>query len=208
MTLLSGILGSIGSICIEIISSLSYGGVFLLMVLESMIVPLPSELVMPFAGFLAGTGEMNFIGVIVFSTMGSLVGSLLSYYLGKWGGHKIVLKFGKYLLLDEEDLIKTEQWFAKKGEATVFIARFVPIVRHLISIPAGIGKMDLPKFIFYTTLGAMGWNTFLAYLGFLLGKNWEVVKHYSEYISIPTLLIIIVLGGYFVWRHVGHKRKK
>lgn len=208
MGIISQALGYIGLMSMNIISFLGYGGVFFLMVLESMVFPIPSELIMPFAGFLIAKGEMNFPLVIIFSTLGSLVGSLISYYIGKYGGNKVILKFGKYMFLDETDLMKTEKWFSEKGEKTVFISRFIPVVRHLISIPAGIGKMDIKKFCFYTIIGAAGWNTFLAYMGFLLGKNWELVKHYSEFISIPTAIILVVVGGYFIYRHIKNKMKK
>lgn len=208
MSIISEALGYIGLMSMNIISFLGYGGVFFLMVLESMVFPIPSELIMPFAGFLIAKGEMNFPLVILFSTLGSLVGSLISYYIGKYGGNEVILKFGKYMFLDKTDLMKTEKWFSEKGEKTVFISRFIPVVRHLISIPAGIGKMDIKKFCFYTIIGAAGWNTFLAYMGFLLGKNWELVKHYSEFISIPTAIILVVVGGYFVYRHIRNKMKK
>src|SRR3989338_9239698 len=208
MSIISEALGYIGLMSMNIISFLGYGGVFFLMILESMVFPIPSELIMPFAGFLIARGEMNFPLVIIFSTLGSLVGSLISYYIGKYGGNKVVLRFGKYMFLDETDLMKTEKWFSEKGEKTVFISRFIPVVRHLISIPAGIGKMDLKKFCFYTIIGAACWNTFLAYMGFLLGKNWEIVKHYSEYISVPTAIILAIAGGYFVYRHIRNKMNK
>lgn len=206
--MISEILGYIGSVAIQVISFFGYTGVFILMALESMIFPIPSELVMPFAGFLAAKKEMSFMLIVLFSSLGSLFGSLLSYYMGKYGGNKIVIRYGKYLLLDENDLIKTEHWFRRKGEVTVFISRFIPVIRHLISIPAGIGKMHIWKFCFYTIIGASLWNTFLAYLGFLLGENWEIVKKYSEFISIPVAIIIIVLICYFAYRHLKNKLKK
>ncbi|MBI4453367.1 DedA family protein [Candidatus Woesearchaeota archaeon] len=193
---------------VNIISFLGYGGVFFLMVLESMVFPVPSELVMPFAGFLIANGKMSFLFVIIFSSLGSLVGSLISYYIGRYGGNKVILKFGKYMFLDETDLMKTEKWFSERGEKTVFISRFIPVVRHLISIPAGIGKMNFKKFCFYTIIGAAMWNTFLAYIGFLLGKNWELVKHYSEFISIPTAIILAIVCSYFIYRHIRNKMNK
>src|SRR3989344_5804666 len=150
--MITEILAYIGNLCVQLISYMGYFGVFVLMTFESMIIPIPSELVMPFAGFLAAKGEMSFILVVVFSSLGSVFGSLISYYIGKYGGRKLVFDYGKYFLLDETDLIKTEQWFSNKGEKTVFISRFIPVVRHLISIPAGIGKMNLGKFIFYTLI--------------------------------------------------------
>ncbi len=200
-----GILTGMGQFSIRIISYLDYFGLFLLMAMESMVFPVPSELVMPFAGFLIAEGEMSFALVILFSSLGSLFGSLLSYYLGLFGGNKAVLKYGRFFLLDEEDLRKTEQWFSKRGEATVLISRFIPVVRHLISLPAGMGKMNLKKFLAYTVIGATLWNTFLAYMGFLLGQNWELVRQYSEHFSTPLLLIIAILGGYFIYRHIKHK---
>jgi len=208
MAIISQILAYIGSLSIKIISFLGYGGVFILMAFESMILPVPSELVMPFAGFLAAEGSMNFYLVVLFSSFGSLSGSLLFYYVGKYGGNKLVKLYGKYLLLDEEDLLKTEHWFGKNGEKTIFIGRFIPVVRHLISIPAGMGRMDIKKFIIYTLAGATLWNAFLAYLGFLLGKNWTVIRHYSEYISIPMAAALLIIGAYFAYRFVRHKLNK
>ena len=208
LQMISEILSYIGTIAIQVISFFGYIGIFVLMALESMIFPIPAELVMPFAGFLAAKKEMSFALIILFSSLGSLFGSLLSYYMGKYGGDKIVIRYGKYLLLDGSDLVKTKNWFRRKGEVTVFISRFIPVVRHLISIPAGIGKMKLSKFCFYTVIGATLWNTFLTYLGFLLGENWEVVKKYSEFISIPVAVIIIILICYFAYRHLKNKLKK
>lgn len=190
----------------RIVEFLGYPGIVILMALESMIFPLPSELVMPFAGFLAAEGKMYFWLVILFSSIGSILGSLISYYMGYFGGYKFVLRIGKYFLLDMTDLKRTEQWFKKKGAPTIFIGRFVPVVRHLISIPAGVGKMNLKKFCFYTIIGATLWNGFLAYCGYVLGQNWTLVRHYSEYISIITLFILLVLGGCFVYRHIKAKR--
>ena len=204
--MISNILGSIGNLCIQIISTLGYPGLVILMAMESMIFPLPSELVMPFAGFLAADGKMGFLWIVIFSSAGSIIGSLISYYIGKHGGNKFILKYGKYLLLSEEDLFKTEDLFKRKGEKIVFVSRFIPVVRHMISIPAGIGKMDMKKFILYTVIGAGCWNTILAYLGFLLGENWEEVKHYSEFISIPVAILLIIGFVYFVWRHIRKKK--
>lgn len=205
MSFITDLLLAIGRLSMQVISSLGYGGIVFLMALESMVAPVPSELVMPFAGFLIAQGKFSFLWVIVASSIGSIIGSLISYYVGMYGGNALVIKFGKYLLLDEHDLQKTHEWFNKRGEITVFISRFIPVVRHLISIPAGVGKMSLKKFCFYTIIGATIWNTFLAYFGFKLGKNWLMIREYSEYISIPTAVIIVVVGGYFIYRHVQNR---
>jgi len=205
--LLSQIFSSIGQFAIKTIEFLGYPGITVLMALESMVFPLPSELVMPFAGFLVVEGNINFGLVILFSSLGSLLGSLISYYAGYYGGNKFVLKLGKYLLLDVTDLEKIEKWFKKKGEKTIFISRFIPVVRHLISIPAGIGKMDIKKFCIYTILGATLWNGLLAYCGYVLGKNWSLVRHYSEYLSIAVATILLLAGIYFVYHHIKNKTR-
>jgi membrane protein DedA with SNARE-associated domain len=208
MNIITIILTAIATFCISIISSVGYLGVFLLMVMESMVLPVPSELVMPFAGFLISSGEMKFLFVILFATLGSLAGSLFSYYIGKYGGNRFVFRYGKYFLLNEEHLKNTEKWFSKKGDLTIFIGRFIPIVRHFISIPAGIGKMNLKKFMIYTLIGAGIWNSFLAYIGLVLGNNWETISQYSDYISWGVLVIIVVIGVYFLWKEIKKRREK
>ena len=150
----------------DIISTGGYAGIAILMALESMVAPVPSEAVMPFAGMLWFSGQMSFWLILIFSTLGSIIGSLISYYMGLYGGRPLITKYGKYLLLNEHDLAITERFFKRFGDKTIFISRFVPVVRHLISIPAGTGKMNLVKFIFYTTLGAGLWNAILTYLGY------------------------------------------
>ncbi|MFA6524834.1 MAG: DedA family protein [Patescibacteria group bacterium] len=202
---LSEILGYIGKFAINTIKFLGYPGIVILMALESMIFPLPSELVMPFAGFLAEEGKMNIGLIILFSSMGSLLGSVISYYLGYYGGNKLVLKLGKYLLLDVADLEKAEKWFQKSGSKTIFICRFVPVIRHLISIPAGIGKMNFKKFCLYTVIGATMWNSILTYCGYALGKNWEMVRNYSEEVSMVTAVLLVVGSVFVIYRHVKNK---
>jgi membrane protein DedA with SNARE-associated domain len=208
MNIISQFFSWLGNFCIQVISALGYPGVFILMAFESMILPMPSELVMPFAGYLAATGKMNFFLVVLFSSLGSLVGSLAFYYVGKHGGNKIVMKYGRYLLLDKVDLLKTEEWFKKKGERTVLISRFIPVVRHFISIPAGIGKMDIKKFCLYTLIGATVWNSFLAYLGYLFGSNWSVISKYGDYVSMSVLVILTIGICVFVYIHVRNRRFK
>jgi membrane protein DedA with SNARE-associated domain len=206
--IISSVLGFIGTCAIEVIGFLGYPGIIILMAMESMVVPLPSELVMPFAGFLAEDGEMRLWLVILSSLVGSIIGSLISYYIGYYGGNKLVLKFGKYVFLDITDLEKTEKWFKKKGEKTILLSRFIPVVRHLISIPAGIGKMNLSKFIIYTAVGALVWNSALAYAGYLLGRNWDQVRHYSEYFSMAVAALLFFAGSYMIYRHINNKTKE
>lgn len=187
------------------INALGYPSVFLLMTAESMILPIPSEAVMPFAGFLIASDDFTFLGVIFFSTLGSLIGSLLSYFIGRYGGRAIILKWGKYFLLNEADLNKTENFFDQKGELTIFVSRFIPIVRHLISVPAGLAKMNLLKFCVYTVIGAGLWNTFLAMIGFYLKNSWPTVIKYSATIDLLMIGLLILAAIYFVKKHFFQK---
>jgi membrane protein DedA with SNARE-associated domain len=183
-----------------------YGVVAFLMALESMVAPVPSEAVMPFAGFLVEEGRFSFTAVVFFSTMGSIIGSLISYFMGSWGGKPFVKRFGKYLLLDEHHLELTENFFSKYGDKAIFISRFIPIIRHLISIPAGVGKMNLAKFAVYTILGAGLWNAFLTWVGFVLKENWTEVRKYSEVIDIIVLAGLVVASVWFFYSHFKRSR--
>ncbi len=191
-----------------IISSLGYPGIFILMALESTATPVPSELVMPFAGYLASTGRFNLLLVILAGTLGCLFGSLASYYGGRSLGLPLIRRFGKYVLLSESDLDWTIRWFKSKGEKTIFISRFIPVVRHLISIPAGIGKMNVVKFSVYTFLGSLMWVTLLAYAGFELGNNWQIIRRFTEKISFLIVALLLIAAAVFVWRHIRHFRSK
>lgn len=202
---LYGLLELLAVFAIDVISKIGYLGVFFLMVMESMVIPIPSELVLPFAGFLISRGDFSFVWVMIASSLGSITGSLISYYMGEYGGNAFVIRYGKYVLLDVEDLKKTERWFEKRGEYTIFISRFIPVVRHLISIPAGIGKMDLKRFCLYTVAGASMWNFILVYAGYLLGEHWDRIKHYSEPVSFTVAAALVIGFIWFVYRHVRDK---
>lgn len=190
--------------CTEFIAKTGYAGITVLMAGESMILPIPSEAVMPFAGFLIFQGQLNLITAIIWSTVGSVIGSLLSYYIGKYGGKPFVKKYGKYLLLNEHHLDQTTKFFERYGDKTIFFSRFIPIVRHLISMPAGAGKMNLTKFTIYTLLGAGLWNAFLTYLGFVLGSKWTLIRKYSEVLDIILVLAVVAFAIYLYLK----KRKK
>jgi membrane protein DedA with SNARE-associated domain len=186
-----------------------YITVFITMVMESMVFPVPSEAVMPFAGFLVAEGKFTLFLVVMISTLGSLIGSLISYAIGYYCEEAVIHKYGKYLLLDKEELNATQSFFKKYGEVTIFISRFIPVIRHLISIPAGFAKMNITKFVIFTVIGAGLWNTFLAVLGFHLKNNWDAVMKYSKYVDIAVLLILIGLFSYVVYKHIlRHRAKK
>jgi len=192
---------------VKIIETGSYTGIFFLMTLESMIAPVPSEAVMPFAGFLLFLNKMSLIPIIISSTLGSIFGSSISYYIGFFGGRPLIKKFGRYLLLNEEHLALTENFFNRFGAKTIFFSRFIPIVRHLISIPAGIGKMNLLKFIIYTAVGAGLWNSFLMYLGFYLGNNWSAIGKYSEIFDIILIVLAISFVVFYCYKRCRNRLK-
>jgi len=192
----------------EIVSAISYLGVFILMALESTMFPIPSEGVMPFAGFLIAEGTMKFSFALIASTLGCLAGAMTSYAIGYYGGTRFVRKFGRYFLLDEKHLKISEEWFKKKGKITIFICRFVPGIRHVISIPAGVAKMDLWHFSAYTLLGAGIWNSFLLYLGYILEKNWKLVYNYSSTIDWIIIAIVAICIVYYILKVISNKKKR
>ena len=201
-----GITASIAAFGTHVIGSIGYAGVFLLMVAESMVLPVPSEAVMPFAGFVVAEGSLSWFGVIGFATLGSITGSLIGYAIGKFGGRPFVTSYGKYLLLDARDLAATDRFFQRRGSITILIARFIPIVRHLISIPAGMAGMRLPFFCLFTIVGAGLWNAFLTWAGFMLRKNWTTVLRYSHIIDIAVVVALGALLILYVVRHLLRRR--
>jgi membrane protein DedA with SNARE-associated domain len=202
-----GLTAFIADFATAFIDKIGYTGIFLLMTMESMVFPVPSEAVMPFAGFLVAEGRIAFWAVLLSSTAGSIVGSLISYGMGLWGGRPFIDKFGKYLLLDHKDLAFTERFFTKYGTATIFISRFIPVVRHLISIPAGTGRMRLLPFSIYTIAGAGLWNAFLTIVGYYLRQKWSEVMVYSHIIDILVVILLIGLLVFFIYRHLGRRKR-
>ncbi len=199
----------ISKIAVWILETTAYAGAFILMALESMIAPVPSEAVMPFVGFLVTDGKWNLWLAVLSTSLGSLAGSLLSYWMGYYGGKPLVLKVGKYLLLNRHDLEWTERYFnQRQGLLTVFAARFIPVVRHFISIAAGMGKMPMVPFMLVTVVGATLWNGFLIYLGMRLREHWTVVQKYSHQIDIVIVILAVVAIAWFLRsRLVARKHK-
>lgn len=181
-----------------------YLGAGFLMTMESMVAPVPSELVMPFVGFLVVEEKFSLWAAILVTSLGSIIGSLVSYYMGYFGGRPVVLKVGRYLLLNQEHLEWTERWFDRHGSWTIFVSRFIPVVRHLISIPAGLGRMRLLPFCIYTLVGATIWNSFLLLLGYKLKQNWMLVEHYSRELD---MLVAVGLVAAVIWFAAVHFRR-
>ncbi|MFH1240143.1 MAG: DedA family protein [Candidatus Diapherotrites archaeon] len=186
-----------------VIGTLGYAGVFVLMFLESTMAPVPSELIMPFAGFLAAEGVFDFWLVVVIATLGSMGGSLLSYWIGKVIEQETIMKIGKFLFISKHDFEIANNWFEKHGSVTIFVCRFVPAIRHVISIPAGFAGMQKRKFVTFTLAGAFLWNLTLAYSGVLLKENWVLVSDWFSVIDIVIIVGVLTVIGFFIWKRIS-----
>ncbi len=187
-------------VIIDLISTLGYPGIFLLMMIEGIITPIPSELIVPFAGYLAAEGEMSLPLVIVVGAAGAAVGNSVAYFIGCRVGRPLIQRYGRYIRLDERDLMLAERWFAKYGDIGVLLGHAVPGIRSIISFPAGIGKMRFRNFIAYSTVGALIWTTVLALAGYFLLDEWRKFAGATEsidlYVAISALAVIVV---YLYW---------
>jgi len=192
-----------------VVSDLGYPGLFVLIFLESTLVPIPSELVMPFAGFMASKGVFALPLVLVINSVAALLGSLFCYWIGAKLGKPFVVKYGKYAFIKAKDLEKTEAYFHKHGKMTILIGRFLPVVRHVISIPAGIAKMPLVPFMVQTFIGSTIWGSFLILIGYYLGKNWEAVaKQFKRVDLIIGVVLILVAVALAVRFYLKRRREK
>ncbi|HEY0482179.1 MAG TPA: DedA family protein [Kofleriaceae bacterium] len=188
----------------DIVRAFGYPGIFVLITLESTLVPIPSELVMPLAGYMASQGEFSLPVILVINTSAALLGSGLCYWIGVVGGKPFLSKYGKYFLIRQHDIDRTEAFFAKHGNKTILIGRFLPVIRHVISVPAGIARMPLRGFFLQTFLGATIWGGTLILLGYYVGANWEAfagtLKRVDLLIGIILVLALVALGIRFVVR--------
>ena len=207
MGIVGKILVAASAFIIMVISCLGYGWFVLLMSIELANIPLPSEIIMPFSGYLVFQGQFNLWWVGFFGAVGCLVGSVLSYWLGYYGGRPLIEKYGKYILISHHDLNLADRWFKKYGDATAFFSRLLPIVRTYISFPAGIAKMDFKRFSIYTFLGSLPWCLLLAWIGLKLGDNWETLKKYFH--GFDWVIGVLILAGiaWWVWRHVKNRKR-
>lgn len=191
----------------SVISAMGYGGVVLLMAIESACIPLPSEIIMPFAGFLVARGELTLWGVALAGAIGCVVGSIPAYYLGMYGGRPLIERYGKYVLISKRDLDMADRAFDRFGEIVIFAGRLLPVVRTFIAFPAGVARMNMTKFIIYTFVGSLIWCWALAYVGMVLGDNWPSLKHYFHQFH---LVFAVVAGALLIWyvrRHLKHRNE-
>ena len=189
------------------IGTLGYPGIFLLMAMESSVIPVPSELVMPPAGYLAQQGQMNMAAVIICGTLGSLVGAYANYFAAHYLGRPLLLKYGKYVWITEEKFAKVETYFKDHGEISTFIGRLLPVVRHLISLPAGLAGMNHWKFSLYTLAGAGLWVTVLTFIGYFIGAERELIMRYSHQALIGAVVLSAAVISVYVWNHRRKKQK-
>jgi membrane protein DedA with SNARE-associated domain len=196
----------------HIIMALGLPGITLVMFAENLFPPIPSELVMPFAGFVVGQGKADFLAVWAAGTLGSVVGAVVLYYIGRWANEPIVRRFvrlfGRWFLLSEADLDRALQAFARHGEAIVFFGRLIPIVRSLISLPAGMQRMPMGRFLFFTTLGASIWTAVLTVVGVVLGANWEQVLDIARRYEQATVLVLAALVMAFFAVRIWQRRQQ
>ncbi|HYE35206.1 DedA family protein [Methylocaldum sp.] len=180
------------------IGAMGYTGIFLLMAMESSVFPIPSEIVMPPAGYLAQQGKMNMALVILSGTFGSLVGAYANYFVARWLGRPLLIRYGKYVWITEEHFNRVEKFFLSHGEISTFIGRLLPVVRHLISLPAGLANMNHLKFTFYTLLGAAIWVSVLSWIGYFIGENRELIMRYSRHAVVDVIIFSILLVGIYI----------
>jgi len=192
------ILNNLIDFIISTISGSGYVGIFLLMIAESALIPIPSEVIMPFSGYLVSAGKFNAAYVIIAGSIGNLIGSLVAYYVGFRLGREFVLRYGKYVLLRKSHLEITESYFKKYGDRSTFISRMLPAIRTYISLPAGVAKMNIKKFVIYTLIGSIIWNSALTYVGMQLGLEWKNILHYSNYFDVAVILVVIIAIALFL----------
>ncbi len=193
------------NLVLDAVQGMGYAGIVLLMALESSFVPFPSEVIVPPAGYLAAQGKMNIYLVVLSGIAGSLIGALVNYFIAVYMGRGLLKKYSRYFFLNEEKFGKVEKFFLKHGEVTTFTGRLIPVIRQYISFPAGLAGMNIPKFCFYTGLGAGIWVVVLAWVGFFIGNNPELMHSKLKTISILLLVFVaVILVGYFYYQ----KKKK
>ncbi len=184
-------------LAVDIVEKIGYLGVFVLMTLESALIPIPSEAVMPFAGFLASQGKMDLWVATLMGTLGNLLGSVLTYYLGAKYGREFLLRYGKYLLISKHHVTYIENLFSKHGSLIILAGRMMPAVRTVISFPAGVARMNFYIFALLTFLGSIPWNLALTYVGLILGENWAIVEEYMIYVDIVVVIALIICIAIF-----------
>ena len=209
--MIAKIIEFLSGIIVATISLLGYSGIVLLMAIESACIPLPSEIIMPFSGYLVSTGQMNLWLVGLAGAVGCVLGSLVAYWVGSKGGRPLIEKYGRYVLVSPHDLDLADRWFAKYGEIIVFVSRLLPAIRTFIAFPAGVARMNLKRFVIYTFAGSLPWCLGLAYVGQKLGEKWnqdDTLKTWFHRFDFVIGIVAVLLAAWWIWRHIKHLRKE
>ena len=208
--MIAKIIEAVSVFIVATISALGYFGIVLLMAIESACIPLPSEIIMPFSGYLVYTGRFNLWAVGVAGAVGCVLGSLIAYWVGMYGGRPLIEKYGRYVLISRHDLDLADRWFARHGQAIVFFSRLLPVIRTFIAFPAGVARMNLWRFIIYTFAGSLPWCLGLAYVGQRLGAQWdkdETLKTMFHRFDFVIGILIVLAVAWWIWRHLRHLRE-
>ena len=203
--MIAHIIEVLSALIVSTIAALGYPGVALLMGIESACIPLPSEIIMPFSGYLVYTGRFNLWGVSVAGAVGCVIGSIVAYWAGMYGGRPFIERYGRFILISKHDLDLADRWFARRGELIVFASRLLPVIRTFIAFPAGVARMNLARFIIYTFLGSLPWCLGLAYVGQKLGEEWDkndTLKTLFHRFDFVIGIAVVVLAIWWVWTHV------
>ena len=203
--MIARIISILSAFVIYVISTGGYAGIVLLMAIESACIPLPSEVIMPFSGYLVFTGQFDLLWVATAGAIGCNLGSVAAYEVGAFGGRRLVEKYGAYILMSERELAWADRFFARYGNAAVFLARLLPVIRTFIALPAGIARMPRVRFHVYTFLGSWPWCYVLAYLGMKAGENWHYLGKYFHRFDAVIGGVLVIGTAWFVWSHWKHR---
>ena len=186
------------------ITVLGYPGIVMMMGIESACIPLPSEIIMPFSGYMTLKSPEHFslIGVALAGAIGCVVGSVVAYFAGLWGGRPFIERYGRYILIRKKDMATADRWFAKYGNAAIFFSRLMPVIRTFISFPAGVARLNFVTFVIYTFLGSLPWCYALAYIGKVLGKNWMDIKNYFHNADIVIVVLVVLAFAFYLYHHL------
>lgn len=206
MGLFYDLLALVSRLVIWIIDSLGYPGIVVAMAIESACIPLPSEVIMPFSGYLASQGRFSLLGVALAGAVGCTLGSAAAYAVGAYGGRRFILRYGRYVLITPKEVERADRWFARYGMAATFVSRLLPVVRTFISLPAGIARVRFLPFLAYAFLGSLPWSWVLAYAGYLLGEHWEQVGGILHSLDVVIVVALAAGTGWFVWHHWPRRR--